>query len=65
MGVLAIFGHSSSEKARDEAIAGLNTGDMVMTDRVGGCVHNLIGTKVIVFMGSVYSDSPRAIVVSG
>ena len=61
MGVLAIFGHSSSEIA----ITGLNTGDMVMTDRVGGWVLNLIGTKVILFMGSMYSDSPRAIVVSG
>jgi hypothetical protein len=57
MGMLAIFGHSSSEKARDEAIAGLNTGDMVMTDRVGGCVHNF-RTKVILFMGSIYSDFP-------
>ena len=61
MGVLAgtiIFGHSPSEKARDEAIAGLNTGDlqgMVMTDRVGGCGHNLTGANVMIFMGSLYS----------
>jgi hypothetical protein len=61
MGMLAgttIFGHSPSEKAHDEAITGLNTGDLnglVMTDRVGGCGHNLLGANVMIFMGSLYS----------
>ena len=61
MGVLAgmsIFGHSPSASARDEAIDGLNTGDLhglVMTDRVGGCGHNLASANVMIFMGSLYS----------
>ena len=61
MGVLAgttVFGHSPSADARDEAVRGINSGDLqglVMTDRVGGCGHNLTGANVMVFMGSLYS----------
>ena len=28
-----------------------------MTDRVGGCGHNLTGANVIIFLGSLYSSS--------
>ena len=55
---MAIFGHSPSSSARDSAIDGLNTGDLhglVMTDKVGGCGHNLTGANVMIFMGSLYS----------
>jgi len=61
MGVLAgtsIFGHPPTEDARDAAINGLNHGDLnglVMTDRVGGCGHDLTGANVMIFMGSLYS----------
>ena len=61
MGVLAgtkIFGHSPSEEERDAAVDGINNGDLqglVMTDRVGGCGHNLTGANVMIFMGSLYS----------
>jgi len=61
MGVLAgttIFGHKPTESTQDEAIDGLNHGDLdgiVMTDRVGGCGHNLTGANVMIFVGSLYS----------
>ena len=61
MGVLArtiIFEHSPSEKAYDEAIMGLNTGDLnglIITDWVGGCGHNLTGANVMIFIESLYS----------
>ena len=61
MGVLAgtqVYGHSPSAEARDAAVAGINTGDLqglVMTDRVGGCGHNLTSANVMIFMGSLYS----------
>jgi hypothetical protein len=61
MGVLAgtkIFGHSPTQEARDAAIEGINTGDLqglIMTDRVGGCGHNLTGANVMIFLGSLYS----------
>ena len=60
MGIFAgttIFGHPPTEDARDNAIDGLNNGDLnglVMTDRVGGCGHDLTGANVMIFMGSLY-----------
>lgn len=61
MGVLAgtsVFSHCPLAEARDAAVDGINTGDLqglVMTDRVGGCGHNLTGANVMIFMGSLYS----------
>ena len=61
MGVLAgtkIFGHCPTEEERDGAVEGINNGDLqglVMTDRVGGCGHNLTGANIMIFMGSLYS----------
>lgn len=55
-----IFGHGSSDGARDQAIFDLNQGDLdglIMTDRVGGCGHNLTGASVMIFMGSLYSKA--------
>lgn len=61
VGVLAgttIFDNPPTEGARDAAIDYLNHGDLdgiVMTDRVGGCGHNLTGANVMIFVGSLYS----------
>jgi hypothetical protein len=61
MGVLAgteIYGHKPTDKAREDTIEGLNEGDVqgiVMTDKVGGCGHNLTGANVMIFLGSLYS----------
>jgi superfamily II DNA or RNA helicase len=62
MGVLAgdeIFGHKSTQRARDNAIAQLKEGELdglIMTDRVGACGHNLTGANVMIFLGSLYSQ---------
>ena len=53
-----IYGHKPTEKAREATIDGLNTGNLngiVMTDRVGGCGHNLMEANVMIFLGSLYS----------
>jgi hypothetical protein len=61
VGVLAgttIFDHPPSEAARDDAIDGLDHGDLdgiFMTYRVGGWGHNLTGANVMIFVGSPYS----------
>ena len=53
-----IFGHKCSNRHREAAVVELNTGrvhGMVMSERVGGIGHNLVGTTTMLFMGSLYS----------
>ena len=63
MGALAgqkLFNHKDGQKDRDKVIADLNTGNLdgiIMTDRVGGCGHNLVGANHMIFMGSLYSQA--------
>jgi hypothetical protein len=63
MGALAgqkLFNHKDGQRERDKVIDDLNTGNLngiVMTDRVGGCGHNLVGTSHMIFMGSLYSQA--------
>ena len=52
-----IFDNPLTEAARDAAIHGLNHNDLdeiVMTDRVGGCGHDLISANIMIFMRSLY-----------
>ena len=61
MGVLAgtkIWGHSPDGKNRERTVEDLNTGSLeglVMTDRIGGCGHSMVGANHIIFLGSLYS----------
>ena len=55
LGEKKIFGHGCSNRDREAAVADLNTGrvqGMVMSERIGGIGHNLIGASVMLFMGS-------------
>ena len=62
VGVLAgtmIFDNPPTEAARDAAIHSLNHDDLdeiVMTDRVESCGHDLTGANVMIFMRSLYSQ---------
>ena len=63
VGVLAgetIFGHKSDDTSRFEAVRLLNEeliDGVVISPRVGGCGHNLIGANHVLFMGSMYSHA--------
>ena len=60
LGGKKIFGHGCSNRDREAAVADLNTGHvqgMVMSERIGGIGHNLIGASVMLFMGSLYSQA--------
>lgn len=60
LGGQKIFGHGCSDRHREAAVADLNNGrvqGMVMSERVGGIGHNLIGASVMLFMGSLYSQA--------
>ena len=63
MGALAgqkLFNHKDGQRDRDKAIDDLNTRNLsgiVMTDRVGGCGHNLVGASHMIFIGSLYSQA--------
>jgi superfamily II DNA or RNA helicase len=55
-----LFAHNSSQKDRDKVIRDLNAGSLhgvIMTDKVGGCGHNIVGANHMIFMGSLYSQS--------
>ena len=62
VGVLAgtmIFDNPPTEAARDAAIDDLNHDDLdeiVMTDWVESCGHDLTGVNVMIFMRSLYSQ---------
>jgi len=56
----SIYGHRNTQNARDEAVAGLNAKKLdgiILSERVGGCGHNLVGANHTYFMGSLYSQS--------
>jgi len=60
LGGQRIFGHGCSDRHRESAVADLNLGQvdgMVMSERVGGIGHNLIGANSMLFMGSLYSQA--------
>ena len=55
-----IYGHRNTQKARDEVVASLNAKKLdgiILSERVGGCGHNLVGANHTYFMGSLYSQS--------
>ena len=52
--------HFMSDGARSAMVGVLTNRTLdgiVMTDRVSACGHNLIGAKVMIFMGSLYSKA--------
>ena len=57
MGALADqkrFNHRDGQKDRDRVIEDLNTGNLdriIITDRVGGSGHNLVGTNHMISWG--------------
>jgi hypothetical protein len=66
IGVLAgetIYGHKSDDHTRFEAVRALNDeklDGLVISPKVGGCGHNLIGANHVLFMGSMYSHAYEA-----
>ena len=66
MGVLAgetIFGHKSDDTSRFEAVWLLNEehiDGLVISMKVGGCGHNLVGANHVLFMGSMYFHTYEA-----
>lgn len=55
-----IYDHVPDANNRDKVVEQLNLGSLhgiVMTDRVGGCGHTLIGANHMIFLGSLYSKS--------
>jgi SNF2 family DNA or RNA helicase len=63
MGVLAgepIYGHKADDTSRFEAVKALNEetlDGLVISPKVGGCGHNLVGANHVLFMGSMYSQA--------
>ena len=63
VGVLAgesILGHRSDDVTRFEVVKALNEGQLdgiVISAKVGGCGHKLIGATHVLFMGSMYSQA--------
>ena len=60
LGGVKIFGHGCSARDREAAVVNLNTGQvngMVMSEKVGGIGHNLIGATHMLFMGNLYSQA--------
>lgn len=54
-----IWGHETKETA-NTTVDNLNNGKLdgiVMTEKVGGCGHNLVGASQMIFIGSLYSHS--------
>ena len=66
IGVLAgetIFGHKSDDISRFDAVRLLNKehiDGLVISVKVGGCGHNLVGANHVLFMDSMYSHTYEA-----